>query len=116
MHMGFQWPALVLTCAITLPAPPVWSAEPSHGFSYFGDLKYPLDMAHFDYVNPGAPKVGRLKLAFIGTINNLNPYVDKGLLSPYINPLGGLGFWIAHCQRARIAATLSRSDSRACFH
>ncbi len=94
IHMGFQWPSLVLTCAITLPALPVWSAEPSHGFSYFGDLKYPPDMAHFDYVNPDAPKVGRLNLAFIGTINNLNPYVDKGLLSPYINPLGGLGSWI----------------------
>ena len=73
MPTGFQWRALALTCAIALLAPPVSSAEPSHGFSYFGDLKYPPDMGHFDYVNSNAPKGGRLKLAVIGTFNNLNP-------------------------------------------
>ena len=29
-----------------------------HGFSAFGDLKYPPDFKHFDYVNPDAPKGG----------------------------------------------------------
>jgi microcin C transport system substrate-binding protein len=28
----------------------------SHGMSIFGDLKYPADFKHFDYVNPNAPK------------------------------------------------------------
>ena len=28
----------------------------SHGMSAFGDLKYPADFHHFDYVNPAAPK------------------------------------------------------------
>ncbi|MDE0055740.1 MAG: hypothetical protein OXT64_16010, partial [Gammaproteobacteria bacterium] len=73
-------PALVLICAIALAAPPAWAREPSHGLSYFGDLKYPADVAHFDYANPDAPKGGRIKLPSIGTFNNLNPYVDKGLL------------------------------------
>ncbi|MDU1808356.1 MAG: ABC transporter substrate-binding protein, partial [Bradyrhizobium sp.] len=27
----------------------------SHGMSAFGDLKYPADFPHFDYVNPDAP-------------------------------------------------------------
>ena len=27
-----------------------------HGVSVFGDLKYPPDFEHFDYVNPDAPK------------------------------------------------------------
>ena len=49
---------------------------------------------HSTYDSQSRIVAGRLKLAFIGTINNLNPYVDKGLLSPYINPLGGLGSWI----------------------
>jgi microcin C transport system substrate-binding protein len=30
----------------------VLAGEPNHGFAYFGELKYPADMAHFDYVNP----------------------------------------------------------------
>src|SRR5262249_1519877 len=29
-----------------------------HGMSAFGDLKYPADFKHFDYVNPNAPKGG----------------------------------------------------------
>ena len=29
-----------------------------HGVSAFGDLKYPPDFKHFDYVNPNAPKGG----------------------------------------------------------
>ena len=33
------------------------SAE-MHGMSVFGDLKYPADFHHFDYVNLAAPKGG----------------------------------------------------------
>ena len=35
-------------------------AEPRQGLSAFGDLNYPPDFTHFDYVNPDAPKGGRL--------------------------------------------------------
>jgi len=30
----------------------------SHGMSGFGDLKYPAEFPHFDYVEPNAPKGG----------------------------------------------------------
>lgn len=33
-------------------------AEGTHGISMHGDLKYPKDFKHFDYVNPDAPKGG----------------------------------------------------------
>src|SRR5262249_7112037 len=33
-----------------------------HGMSAFGDLKYPPDFKHFDYVNPNAPKGGIFSL------------------------------------------------------
>ena len=46
--------------------------------SAFGDLKYPVDFAHFDYVNPDAPKGGEFRLHSIGTFDNLNPFVLKG--------------------------------------
>ena len=57
-----------------------------HGMSSFGDLKYPAEFHHFDYVNPSAPKGGFFSLipwvrAFnqsFFTFNSLNAYVLKG--------------------------------------
>ncbi|MGE0745929.1 MAG: extracellular solute-binding protein [Rhodospirillales bacterium] len=45
----------------------------------FGDLKYPAGFAHFDYVNPDAPKGGELKLWGLDSFDNLNPYILKGV-------------------------------------
>ncbi|WP_375691996.1 extracellular solute-binding protein [Pseudooceanicola sp. LIPI14-2-Ac024] len=50
----------------------------SHGYNFFGELKYPADYAHFDYVNPDAPKGGEIALAAQGTFDSLNPYSRKG--------------------------------------
>lgn len=50
----------------------------SHGYSYFGDLKYPADYPHFDYVNPDAPKGGEISLFSPGTFDSMNPYARKG--------------------------------------
>ncbi len=50
----------------------------SHGYSYFGNLDYPADYPHLDYVNPDAPKGGELSLAASGTFDSLNPYSRKG--------------------------------------
>lgn len=69
----------------------VSASEPSHGFAYFGELKYPADMAHFDYVNPNAPKGGMARLPFVGTFNNLNIYIDKGVLQFDVAGRPGLG-------------------------
>lgn len=54
------------------------SAQPSHGIAMHGDLKYPSDFKHFDYVNPQAPKGGEVKLAATGGFDTFNPYVVKG--------------------------------------
>ena len=50
----------------------------SHGFSEFGDLKYPEGFAHFDYVNPNAPRGGELSYAAQGTFDSLNPFTRQG--------------------------------------
>lgn len=55
----------------------------SHGYSYFGDLKYPADYTHFDYVNPDAPKGGEMALWAPGTFDSLNPYSRKGRAGRY---------------------------------
>jgi microcin C transport system substrate-binding protein len=57
-----------------------------HGISAFGDLKYPADFKHFDYVNPTAPKGGMF--SHIGatrafnqnflTFNSLNTFILNG--------------------------------------
>jgi microcin C transport system substrate-binding protein len=57
-----------------------------HGLSVFGDLKYPADFHHFDYVNVDAPKGGvfsflpsvRTYNQSFQTFNSLNAYVLKG--------------------------------------
>ena len=64
----------------------VIAGKPSHAFAYFGEPKYPQDMAHFDYVDPDAPKGGVVRVSAIGAFNNLNPFVDKGTLAGYIDP------------------------------
>jgi microcin C transport system substrate-binding protein len=67
--------AIALTCGLTSTS----MAEPRHGLSTFGDLKYPADFKHFDYVNPAAPKGGTVRLRDIGTFDNLNPFIIKGV-------------------------------------
>ncbi len=57
------------------------NAEPRHGLSAFGKLKYKKDFTHFDYTNPNAPKGG--KLTTVGTegrttFDSLNAYILKG--------------------------------------
>ena len=53
-----------------------------HGLSLFGDLKYPPNFPHFDYVNPRAPKAGAVRQGVSGTFDNFNMAVDgrKGIL------------------------------------
>ncbi len=57
-----------------------------HGISAFGDLKYPADFPHFDYVNPDAPKGGAFSMIGASrqfnqnflTFNSLNSYILRG--------------------------------------
>ena len=81
--------AFVLTLAALLVAAAPVLAEPRHGLSAFGDLKYPPDFSHFDYVNPDAPKDGRLSMigtAGLTTFDSFNNYILKG------DPAQGLAF------------------------
>ena len=59
-----------------------------HGTNIYGELKYPSDFKHFDYVNPDAPKGGRLRLGVVGSFDNLNPFIIKG------EAAAGLGYLI----------------------
>ena len=50
----------------------------THGFNFFGELKYPADYKHLDYVNPDAPKGGEISIWTMGTFDSFNPYTRKG--------------------------------------
>jgi microcin C transport system substrate-binding protein len=67
---------LALFCALTASA----NAEMRHGLSAFGDLKYPADFKHFEYVNLDAPKGGHLRTlstSSIQTFDNFNLVIRK---------------------------------------
>jgi microcin C transport system substrate-binding protein len=69
-----------LFAATAAPAPAQTDGDTivSHGISTFGDLKYPADFDHLDYVNPDAPKGGEMSLSWQGTFDSMNPYTAKG--------------------------------------
>lgn len=53
----------------------------SHGISTFGELRYPADFPHFDYVNPDAPKGGTMSFRGTGasqTFDSLNAFILQG--------------------------------------
>ncbi|MCA3507518.1 MAG: ABC transporter substrate-binding protein [Rhodobacter sp.] len=50
----------------------------AHGISTFGDLNYPADFSHLDYVNPDAPKGGEISQWAFGGFDSMNPYSVKG--------------------------------------
>jgi microcin C transport system substrate-binding protein len=68
-------------------ATPAWAA---HGYALWNDLKYPPGFAHFDYVNPKAPKQGELRLVSnlrVSTFDKYNPFTIKGNEPAYLSDL-----------------------------
>ena len=55
------------------------SSEPAHGIAMHGSLKHASDFQYFSYVNPNAPRGGRLTLASVGSFDSLNPLIVKGV-------------------------------------
>ncbi len=53
-------------------------AKPGHAIAMHGEPKYGPGFKHFDYANAEAPKGGKVRLATIGTFDNLNPFILKG--------------------------------------
>ncbi len=60
----------------------LWShsgvAQPTHGISMYGSPALPPDFVSLPYVNPNAPKGGRITLGNSGGFDSLNPFIRKG--------------------------------------
>lgn len=66
---------------------PSWAA---HAYAQFGDIKYPPNFRHFDYVNPAAPKGGELVLvppSRLSSFDKYNPFTLKGNAAPGLGSL-----------------------------
>jgi microcin C transport system substrate-binding protein len=106
--------------AVLLPASGAAMAAPSHAIAMHGTPKYPAEFAHFDYVNPEAPKGGDFRLHAIGTFDTLNPYVIKG--KPAAGLHHGFGFYFETLTRRSrdepfslyglLAETIEMADDR----
>ena len=75
--------ALLALAAIPAAAQP--KVTVSHGLTLLDTLKYGPAFAHFDYVNPNAPKGGTARLHAVGSFDTFNPFVIKGV------PAAGIG-------------------------
>jgi microcin C transport system substrate-binding protein len=72
--------------ALAAIAATAFAEDWSHATALNGTPKYAAGFAHFDYVNPAAPKGGQTRLAAIGSFDTLNPVPEKGEVA------AGLGF------------------------
>jgi peptide/nickel transport system substrate-binding protein len=52
---------------------------PAYAIAMHGEPALPEGFTHLPYVNPDAPKGGRLNLAYLGAFDSLNPYNVKAL-------------------------------------
>ena len=92
------WLATLLLLAAALLATVARADDPApadgqkviktYGIVDFGDLKYPADFKHFNFVNPDAPQGGTMTFRGTGasqTFDSLNLFILKG------EPAQGLG-------------------------
>jgi microcin C transport system substrate-binding protein len=79
------WIAGAVVAACAVPLVPVDAvAHPEgvrhHALSAIGEPRHGPEFTHFDWVNPDAPKGGRVRMrAPTGTFDSLNPFAQKGL-------------------------------------
>jgi len=68
--------ALAKLCFFSVAAQ---AAEPQHAIAMHGRPALPADFTSFRFVNPNAPKGGRVVQSTLGTFDTLNPFVVKGI-------------------------------------
>jgi peptide/nickel transport system substrate-binding protein len=74
--------ALILAIGLALPLSlqaATAAAETVHALAMHGAPKHSPGFTHFPYVNPNAPRGGRLVLGQHGSFDSLNPFIIKGV-------------------------------------
>jgi len=81
LKIWFCREALIVLIALAfqpLAAEPV-KLDYKHGISLIHEQKYPADFTHFDYLNPNAPKGGKLVMATVLEVNNFSGEWDNSV-------------------------------------
>lgn len=71
------WLITAISFVTLLPQPAL--SKPKHAIAMQGEPALPADYTHFNYVNPDAPKGGRITYCVVGSFDNLNPFILKSL-------------------------------------
>lgn len=58
--------------------PQIAAAAPAHGIAMIGEPALPAGFDHLPYVNPDAPKGGRITYGVVGTYDSMNPFIVQG--------------------------------------
>lgn len=55
------------------------SAEPVHAIAMHGEPALPADFSHLPYVNPDAPKGGKVTYGVVGTFDSVRPFIVRSM-------------------------------------
>ena len=70
---------MLLMLAFTSLSSQAQAIKENIAFAVIGEPKYAVNFTHFDYVNPAAPKGGKVTLSATGTFDNFNRYALRGV-------------------------------------
>lgn len=76
-------------CALSLFAATAAAraGDATHAIAMHGAPRHPPQFAHFPYVDPAAPKGGRVTLGHLGSFDSLNPFIIRGVSPPSLREL-----------------------------
>lgn len=72
-------PTLAILAGALLSAGALAHAEPLHGIAMHGEPALPADFTHLPYVNPDAPKGGKVTYGVVGSFDSVRPFIVKSM-------------------------------------
>src|ERR1700729_2225168 len=79
MLSPIRWTLALVASVALAAATGAQTPPPMYAIAMHGEPALPPDFTHLPYVDPDAPKGGRLDLAYLGAFDSLNPYNIKAL-------------------------------------
>jgi peptide/nickel transport system substrate-binding protein len=114
LRRSCTWVGIVLIFGWTISAR---AEQASHAIAMHGEPALPQGFAHFPYVDPRAPKGGRITHGVLGTFDSLNPFIVKGLATGavrgyVVESLMARGYDEPFTLYGLLARTVETDDSR----
>ena len=69
----------LMVCNAWIHSAPAQASEARHALAMHGEPKLPENFTRLSYADPTAPKGGRLVQGVLGTFDNLNPFIVRGI-------------------------------------